>query len=120
MRHEQFIIYDIYFIHYGICWDPDIAAASGCPARGRAGQAGSGRPRPGPDPYKNQGFEAGGWRPGEAWWLEAVAGPRASPLLFIIFIIFIMDFIGFPTIWLPEPREPPLSFSIPITLMVLL
>ena len=79
-------MYYIYYIYYWICWDSDIAAASGCPARGRAGQAGSGRPRPGPDPYKNQGFEAGGWRPSEA----LVAGSRIRPsrISFIIYYIY--------------------------------
>ena len=95
MRHVQCIIYYIYYIYYWICWDSDIAAASGCPARGRAGQAGSGRPRPGPNPYKNQGFEAGGWRPSEA----LVAGSRTRPSR-ISFIIYHFYYIYYGIRWI--------------------
>ena len=94
-RHVQFIMYYIYYFYYWICWDSDIAAASGCPARGRAGQAGPGRPRPGPDPYKNQGFEAGGWRPSET----LVAGSRIRPSR-ISFIIYYIHYIYYGIRWI--------------------
>ena len=65
--------------------------------RPEAGLARSGRAGPGlaqtPTETKGLRLEAGGRvRP---WWLEAVSGPHASPLSFIIFIIFIIAFFGY-------------------------
>ena len=66
-------------------------------AREEAGLARPGQAGPGlaqmPTKTKGLRLEAGGRvRP---WWLEAVPGPRASHLSFIIFSIFIIGFVGF-------------------------